>query len=103
MDSTDASIGHHFKEVLGRSPQSEIRTCLIKDAAITLTGQSADDALRMQVTTLMTHGHVKLKLKLGPRSLITSMTKCTDSSHVDKAGVKSRLPKDSTPRTHNRM
>ena len=36
MEPTEASIGHHFKEVPGRSPQSEIRTCLIKDAAITL-------------------------------------------------------------------
>ena len=36
MDPTDASIGHHFKEVLGRSPQSEIGTCLVQDAAITL-------------------------------------------------------------------
>ena len=36
MEPTEASIGHHFKEVLGRSPHGEIRTCLIKDAAITL-------------------------------------------------------------------
>ena len=35
MEPTDASIGHQLKED-GRSPHGDIRTCLIKDAAITL-------------------------------------------------------------------
>ena len=103
METTDAGIGLQLKKD-GRSPQSDIGTCLIKDAAITLhwavgrrcAADAGDDSDRTR--TSMLGADVGTPVPFHIDDEVHRLIACGTSRSEEI-----KTPMESTPRTHNLM